>query len=927
MAEYLIQDTTLEAIGDAIRGVTGKTTVLTPDEGMPAEISELSDTRNDTVTASKMLSGTTAHDSSGQPITGSIASRTSSNVTASGATVTVPAGHYASQVTKSVTTATRADTTISVTADDTNDKLTITASNNQGTGYVTGANKTATKTITLSASGAMVTASDGTNSISKSVATATRANTTISTTANDTSDTLTYTASNNQSTGYVTGANKTATKTVTLTTSGATATMSDGTYSVSKSVTTASRADTTMSVTANDTNDTLTITASNNQGTGYVTGANKTATATVTLTTSGATATMSDGSKSVSKSVTTASRADTTMSTTANDTADTLTITASNNQGTGYVTGANKTASTTVTLTTSGATATMSDGSKSVSKSVTTANRASTTISTTANDTNDTLTFTASNNQATGYVTGSNQTATKTVTLTASGTSVTASDGTYSVSKSISTQSKQVTPTASGTTVKPDSGYGALSQVTINGDSNLIASNIKNGTSIFGVTGNFKGNGIILDPQPAYTYTVSSVSGVTYGFSKNSSGYWQSGNKGIASSYALCRVNFTVNSTCNITFSVINYAENNYDYGIFGYLDTALAKSASADSSSYKSYKSEHSSSAVTLTYNNISAGSHFIDVKFIKDSSQNTGNDTLQFKVHDAPTSTSLSESDLAAIRGADSDLVASNIKSGVEIFGVTGTYAPSVNQATPSISVSSSGLITASATQSAGYVSSGTKSATKQLTTQGTQTITPGTSNKTISSGTYITGTQTISGDSNLVSSNIKSGVSIFGVSGSYSGSSVSLQSNKTVTPTTSSQTVKPDSGYSGLSQVTVNAIPSTYKQIQRKTGTFTTNAYGNATVNCGFSPDIVYIQGVSLTQNGYTVYTSMTVCFAEDTRGNLVTTMYVPSGGYTYMFDIRWTRTTTGFSCYCQSMDFSYNQYAQTNLSIDYVAIKYT
>lgn len=37
---------------------------------------------------------------------------------------------------------------------------------------------------------------------------------------------------------------------------------------------------------------------------------------------------------------------------------------------------------------------------------------------------------------------------------------------------------------------------------------------------------------------------------------------------------------------------------------------------------------------------------------------------------------------------------------------------------QATPSISVSSSGLITASATQSAGYVASGTTSATKQLT-----------------------------------------------------------------------------------------------------------------------------------------------------------------------------------------------------------------
>ena len=54
-------------------------------------------------------------------------------------------------------------------------------------------------------------------------------------------------------------------------------------------------------------------------------------------------------------------------------------------------------------------------------------------------------------------------------------------------------------------------------------------------------------------------------------------------------------------------------------------------------------------------------------------------------------------------------------------------------ITQATPSISISSSGLITASATQSAGYVSAGTKSGTKQLTTQGAATITPGTSAKT--------------------------------------------------------------------------------------------------------------------------------------------------------------------------------------------------
>ena len=56
-----------------------------------------------------------------------------------------------------------------------------------------------------------------------------------------------------------------------------------------------------------------------------------------------------------------------------------------------------------------------------------------------------------------------------------------------------------------------------------------------------------------------------------------------------------------------------------------------------------------------------------------------------------------------------------------------VTVNAIPTAAQATPSISVSTSGLITASATQTAGYVSAGTKSSTKQLTTQAAQTITP--------------------------------------------------------------------------------------------------------------------------------------------------------------------------------------------------------
>lgn len=68
-------------------------------------------------------------------------------------------------------------------------------------------------------------------------------------------------------------------------------------------------------------------------------------------------------------------------------------------------------------------------------------------------------------------------------------------------------------------------------------------------------------------------------------------------------------------------------------------------------------------------------------------------------------------------------------------------------VEQATPSISVSSAGLITASSVQAAGYVSAGTKSATKQLTTQAAKTVTPTTAAQTaVAAGAYTTGAVTV-------------------------------------------------------------------------------------------------------------------------------------------------------------------------------------
>lgn len=61
-------------------------------------------------------------------------------------------------------------------------------------------------------------------------------------------------------------------------------------------------------------------------------------------------------------------------------------------------------------------------------------------------------------------------------------------------------------------------------------------------------------------------------------------------------------------------------------------------------------------------------------------------------------------------------------------------------------------------------------------------------------------------------IIATNIRSGVSILGVTGSMSGTEGAKAQSKTVTPTAATQEILPDSqsGYNYLASVTVNAIP---------------------------------------------------------------------------------------------------------------------
>lgn len=145
---------------------------------------------------------------------------------------------------------------------------------------------------------------------------------------------------------------------------------------------------------------------------------------------------------------------------------------------------------------------------------------------------------------------------------------------------------------------------------------------------------------------------------------------------------------------------------------------------------------------AYTVWYS--SSGSCF----FLKASAEGTAT------ASDVLAGKTFSNDDDTGLTGAIATKTSSNLTvSGAIVTAPAGYYASdasksvtAVTLATPSISVSTGGLITATDTQAAGYVAAGTKSATQQMKVKAAQTYTPSATEQTIAAGQYLLGDQTI-------------------------------------------------------------------------------------------------------------------------------------------------------------------------------------
>ena len=379
--------------------------------------------------------------------------------------------------------------------------------------------------------------------------------------------------------------------------------------------------------------------------------------------------------------------------------------------------------------------------------------------------------------------------------------------------------SKTVDPSTSQITV--NSSADGLSSVTVNAvtssiDANISSSNIKRGVEILGVTGTFDGGSLgtktvnsststqTITPEPS-DYGLSSVTVEPYVLD----------SKTVNSSTAQQVITSDVNGLSSVTvnpYTVESDSSTLTQNGTYTFTPqnadalSSVTIDVSVEGQVINNQSKTINSSTSTQIVN--------FDSGYTGLSSVTVNPYTLDSKTVDPSTSQQVITSDEdglssvtvnAVTSSIDPDIQAGNIKRGIEILGVTGTFDGG---------------------------SLGTKTVNSSTSTQ---TITPEPSDYGLSSVTVNAVTSSI--DSNIQAGNIKSGVTILGITGNYSGTTINNQ-NKTVDPSTDQQSITADSGYTGLGIVTVNAAPLEIRTVdasvnQIQVSRSTTDYYGLRTV----------------------------------------------------------------------------------------------
>ena len=445
-------------------------------------------------------------------------------------------------------------------------------------------------------------------------------------------------------------------------------------------------------------------------------------------------------------------------------------------------------------------------------------------------------------------------------------------------------QAKTANPLLVEQVITFDYPHNGLSSVTIapvtsDIDPDIQAGNIKRGVEILGVTGTFDGGPLqsktvnsstasqTVEPDNG-NYGLSSVTVNPYTLESKTQNITLNGTYSFTptSANGLSSVDISVNVAdipAVVQSKSVTYNENGEytvtpDQGYDGLSSVDISVNIPPEPVVLQSKTVDSSTSSQSVTYDNEYDGLSSVTVNPYTLDSKTVDPSTSQITVNSSVDGLS-SVTVNAVTSNIDSDIQAGNIKRGVEILGVTGTFdggslgTKTVNSSTSSqtITPESSDYGLSSVTVNPYILDSKTvnSSTAQQVVTSSEDGLSSVTVNpytvETNSSTLTVNGTYTFTPQNADALSSVTVDVSVDG--------QVINNQSKTVNSSTSTQIVNFDSGYTGLSQVTVNPYTLDSKTVDSSTVSQVVTSSEDGLSSVTVNPYTVETDSSTLTQNG--------------------------------------------------------------------------